>query len=213
MAPAISLCHYLQLRAPRPPCAMSTVTAGRRHWGQNCQHLSSQISLLKQVGQGRLLGRGASVPGHGLSTQSCPKVYGLRGVLTKPGVGSELQDLLILGGEKALRGCQIPACQPPTLPSLDPMVRMGGIQEGRKLITHFPGSSVLSEQWWGRRVVGQWGAGPGTHVNSLSQKLLQHLTAQQPQFHGGLEEKALPQPDWPTSALHAEGLAQRGLAT
>lgn len=53
----------------------------------------------------------------------------------------------------------------------------------------------------------EWGAGPCTHVNPLSQKLLQHLATQQPQLHGGLEGKALHEPNWLTPPLHAGGLA------
>lgn len=65
--------------------------------------------LLRQVGQSGLLGGGASVPGPRLNTRVCPKVCGPSGVLTKPGISGELQDLLILWRKEALKGCRTPA--------------------------------------------------------------------------------------------------------
>lgn len=48
-------------------------------------------------------------------------------VLTKPGVSSELQDLFVLWGKEASGGARpLPTSPPP--PSLDAVVRMGGIQ-------------------------------------------------------------------------------------
>jgi hypothetical protein len=61
----------------------------------------------------------ASVPGNGLSARV---TQGLS-VLTKLGVSSEFQDLLILQGKEALRGCQGPVTSPS--PHLDPVVRDG----------------------------------------------------------------------------------------
>lgn len=59
------------------------------------QCLSSLSPPLGPAGQ-RRLGGGAFVPGPRPSTQGRPKVCGASGVLTKPGVHGELQDLLIL---------------------------------------------------------------------------------------------------------------------
>lgn len=42
-----------------------------------------------------------------------PKILRTERVLTKPGISGELQDLLVLWGKEALRGCQAPAHQPP----------------------------------------------------------------------------------------------------
>ena len=83
------------------------------------------------------------MPGPTLSTRVCPKVCGPSGVLTKPGISGELQDLLILWRKEALKGCRAPAHQPPT-PGVDPAVRTRGIQGGWELITHLPGSGALS---------------------------------------------------------------------
>ena len=59
------------------------------------QRLSFLISSARPAGQSGP-GGGASVPGPRPSTQGHPKVCGASGVLTKPGVRSELQDLLVL---------------------------------------------------------------------------------------------------------------------
>lgn len=113
-------------------------------------------------------------------------------ILTKPGVGRELQDLLVLWGKEALSGGTSP------LPlSLNPVLGMSSIQGRQEAPRPHPWVWGTSRAVGGHRVMGQGGAGPCTHVNPLSQKLLQHLATQQPQLHGGLKGEAFREPHGP----------------
>lgn len=162
-----------------------------------------------ELGQHRLWGGGASGPGLRPRSQGFPKGCGVSGVLTKSGVGSELQDFLVLRGKEALRGAR-PLLATPPYPTIQTWWQGWEVPRvGVRLIAHLPRSGAPSGQR-GHWVVGQSIAGPGTHINLLSQKLLQHLAAQQSQLHRGLEGKALHQPDWPTSAPRAGGLLREG---
>lgn len=103
--------------------------------GRTVNDFSSGSSA--EVGQGRMLGGGVSGPGLSPRSQSCPKVCGVSGVLTKSGIGSELQDFLILWGKKALRGARPLLPTPPIPHNLDFVVRMGSIQGGHEA-DHLP---------------------------------------------------------------------------
>lgn len=162
------------------------------------------------VGQGRLLGGHASVPGPRPSTQGRPKVCELRGY--SPNLASAVSfRIFSYYGERRPSGSAGHLCTS-SAPGPHPAVRMPGIQGGREGVTHLPVSGSLSGQRGGgvHRVMGI--VGRCTHIDSLSQKVLQHLATQQPQLHGGLKGKALHQPDRPSSPLHAGRLVPRGLA-
>lgn len=184
-------------------------------WGQDCQHLSPpQVSLLRQVDQGGLLGGGASVPAPGRGPRVVQRSADSVGY--SPNLASAVSfRIFSYCGERRPSGATRPhSLAAPHPLSLDPVVGMGDTQAG--LEAHHPppwGWCTFRAEGEVQSVGGQWGAGPGTHINPLSQKLLQHLAAQQPQLHRGLEGKALYQPDWPTTPLRAGGLAQRGPAT
>lgn len=59
---------------------------------------------------------------------------------------------------------------------------------GRVGLITTPRSSCTFRAVGSHRVMGPWWAGSCTHINPLSQKVLQHLATQQPQLHRGLEE-------------------------
>lgn len=184
--------HYLQLRVPRPPKATSTATAPPGagggpgvavpflpyllRWGQRVRGGWEEGPLCQAPGRvPRVTQRSAEPVG---CSPNLASMVSFR-------IFSYCEERRLSG-----RGWS-PTHQPP---GLDPVVRTRGIQGGWELITHPPRSGVLSGQW-GHRVMGPWWAGSCTHVNPLSQKVLQHLATQQPQLHRGLEGEALYQLD------------------
>lgn len=133
------------------------------------------------VGQGRLLGGHASVPGPRPSTQGRPKVCELRGY--SPNLASAVSfRIFSYYGERRPSGSAGHLCTS-SAPGPHPAVRMPGIQGGREGVTHLPASGSLS---------GQRGGGPQGHGDS-----------------GALHSHRFPVPEGPSAPGYTAASASR----